>query len=178
MQLAVRDLCVRPYYNHPRGCPNHGKRPTCPPQASAIGNILDLRCPVFAIYYAFPFAEHVEKMRRRHPDWTERQVECCLYWQGTARKRLKVDIEQFKRVIPCYWVTESSSVEWEILWLPEANGVNMTETMQSVGIELEWPPKNWAYKIVLAGVKRFVVEGVHGREAGMRLRRELGKYEA
>jgi len=36
--------------------------------------------------------------------------------------------------------------------VPEAMGVNVTETMKRVGIELEWPPVNVAYQIALAGI--------------------------
>jgi hypothetical protein len=37
---------------------------------------------------------------------------------------------------------------------PEAQGVNLTETMKNVGIILEWPPEKLAYQIVLSGIKK------------------------
>ena len=43
--------------------------------------------------------------------------------------------------------------EYSIIACPEACGVNLTATMQKIGIELEWPPENVAYQIVLAGIK-------------------------
>ena len=36
---------------------------------------------------------------------------------------------------------------------PEGAGVNITTTMKSIGIDLEWPPKRYAYQVVLAGKK-------------------------
>ncbi len=36
--------------------------------------------------------------------------------------------------------------------VPEAMGVNVTETMKRVGIELEWPPVNVAYQIAMGGI--------------------------
>lgn len=138
---SVRDLCCKPYPNHKRGCPNYDKKEGCPPSAPLITETLDFSDPIYAIYNVFDFGAHVEKMRAKHPDWSQRQLECCLYWQGTARKQLRAEIRTFlgnhsyARVVMC----------------PEAQGVDVTATMKEVGIELEWPPKTVAYQIVLAG---------------------------
>lgn len=139
----VRALCSSPYPNHPKGCPNVGKRDLCPPRAKLIGTVLDLSQPVWAIYNAFPFGDHVDKMRALHPKWSQRQVECCLYWQGTARKQLKAEILAFLKRHPGL----------EVITCPEACGVDLTATMQDVGIALEWPPRTVAYQIALAGLK-------------------------
>lgn len=40
---------------------------------------------------------------------------------------------------------------WTVVHTPEANGVNLTETMRSAGITLQWPTDQVAYQIVLAG---------------------------
>ena len=85
-------------------------------------------------------------MRAKHPDWSKRQLECLLYWQGTARKKQKEQIEIFKK-----WINDE---EYIITTVPEAMGVNVTETMKRIGIELEWPPINVAYQIALAGFKK------------------------
>jgi hypothetical protein len=98
------------------------------------------------IWNKFPFGEHVARMRERHPDWSERQLACCLYWQGTARKQLEAEIEKFRRV-------RCTSV----FRIPEAHGVNVTATMERVGVYLEWPPKRWAYQVAIA---------IGGKDAG------------
>jgi len=82
-------------------------------------------------------------MRKKHPNWSDKQVKCVLYWQGTARKYLKQKIMMFKDSFPDYI----------IIRCPEAQGVNLTETMKNAGIVLEWPPENMAYQIVLGGIK-------------------------
>jgi len=131
------DLCTRPYPLHPKGCPNWGIRPTCPPVAPALSDILTE--PIYAIWNIFPFREHVEKMRKFHPLWSDRQVRCCLYWQGTARKELRLKVARF---------LENNSMQ--VVWVPEACGVNVTATMREIGERLEWPPENIAYQVVLA----------------------------
>jgi len=137
VDYGVRALCARPYHGHPKGCPNYGKRACCPPCAPKIENTLDLSKPVFAIFNVFDFGSHVARMRAKHPNWTDRQCACCLYWQGTARKHLREKVAQVRGL--------------RIISTPEAQGVNLTATMRTAGIELEWPPVKMAYQIVLAG---------------------------
>ncbi len=137
-------LCRRRYHNHPRGCPNWGKKQGCPPKARPIAKVIDLRKPTYCIYNAFDLASHVNRMRERHPAWTHYQLRCCLYWQGTARKHLKEKIKMFLRLFP----------EYTVLRTPEACGVDVTATMASAGILLEWPPEHLAYQVALAGVQQ------------------------
>lgn len=141
INYTVRDLCKKEYHNHSKGCPNWNKKSGCPPQAKKIVDIIDLNNSVFAIWNRFNIGEHISNMQIKHPEWTEYQLRCCLYWQGRARKNLKGCIEEFK-----YWYKG-----YVILICPEANGVNVTATMQQIGIKLEWPPVRYSYQIVLAG---------------------------
>lgn len=144
----VEKLCAKPYYNHLKGCPNFGKKKGCPPNQKRYDKAYDLNEPVMAIYNIFAFGDHVRKMRMLHPDWSQRQVECCLYWQGKARKQLKEIIElfQFANVGRFY------SIEM----VPEALGVNVTQTIidAKVSFRLEWPPKEFAFQVALAGIKK------------------------
>lgn len=144
---SMRGLCKKEYPNHPKGCPNYNKRHDCPPKVPLIGKVFDLSKPVFAIWNIYDFKAHTDKMRLLHTnqpekkDWSLRQIECCLYWQGTARKQLKSKVEDFTR-------KEGKHL---ILTTPEACGVNITETMKNVGVVLEWPPKIVTYQVALAG---------------------------
>lgn len=146
----VYRLCVRPYPNHKKGCPNYGRKKGCPPGVPMFDSFYDLSKPIYAIYNAFDFKGHVDHVRERHPDWSERQLKCCLYWQGSARKRLNERIEIFKRLV--------HNRRYIVNTVPEAMGVQVTETMKRIGIELEWPPVNVAYQVAMAGmVKRVAV---------------------
>lgn len=143
IQYSVRSLCARPYYNHPKGCPNYGRRPTCPPDAPKLEQIIDISASVYCIYNRFDLATHVEVMQVKHPTWSERQLYCCLYWQPKARKELQKLIKEF--------IYEVRGYGLQIVSNPEACGVNITETMRQINIELEWPPRSIAYQVVLAG---------------------------
>lgn len=140
----VRSLCFKPYPDHSKGCPNYGKKKGCPPEAELFDHVYDLDKPVYAIINKFDFKAHTDRMRQLHPEWSERQVRCCLYWQQGARNQLKEKIMYFFRehrghhVEPC----------------PEAMGVNITATLADVGIILEWPPETVAYQVALAGIRK------------------------
>ena len=148
VDLNVRKLCSESYYNHPKGCPNFGK-PRCPPKCRTIGEIIDLNKLVFAVWNIFDFSQHCAKMRTKHPNWSLRQVECCLYWQPTARKQLKHNITRFKmRHNYSHWIIVGLN---DKLGNPEGSGVNVTATMASIGHNLEWPPETKTYQVALAG---------------------------
>ncbi len=138
-------LCMKEYHNHKKGCPNYGKKEGCPPNTLPFDYVYDLSKTVYAIWNVFNFREHVIRMKNKHPLWSKRQLECCLYWQGTARKELRIEIEHFNRTyLGDYTITKC----------PEGMGVLVTNTMKHVGIELEWPPKYFVYQIAFAGILR------------------------
>lgn len=141
----MRGLCCNPYPNHPKGCPNFGKKEACPPKYPIIQELIDLspESPVYIIWTSFDIGAHVNRMRELHPKWTERQLYCCLYWQPRARKALKREVSVFLKEHPDMFIVVT----------PEGAGVNITATMAKVGVQLEWPPKNVTYQVVMAGRK-------------------------
>ncbi len=142
---SVRLLCLKTYYNHPRGCPNFNKKKGCPPGAPLFEDVFDLSKPVYAIFNKFDLRSHIYRMADRNPHWTEHQLRCVLYWQGKARKQLKEKIDLF--------MFEHQEVD-VVETCPEAMGVNVTATMAVVGIILEWPPVRVAYQVALAGTRK------------------------
>ena len=131
-EKSIQHLCVRPYPNHKKGCPNYNKKRICPPNQLLINEIIDLNKNAYVIYTDFNLGNHVIKMKERHPIWSERQLYCCLYWQKRARKTHFEEL--FKSRVRGRLLN--------IIHCPEAHGVNVTALMKVVGIELEWPPRN------------------------------------
>ena len=148
---SVRRLCKKPYYNHPKGCPNYGKKKGCPPDVPIFDDVYDLSRPIYAIYNRFDFKGHVDRMKEKHPEWSQRQLACCLYWQGSAKKELNTKIKLFHGAI-LGW----TGINYSICTCPEAMGVNVTETMRRVGIKLEWPPVNVAYQIAFVAMEKTI----------------------
>ena len=141
---SVRSVCTKPYPLHKKGCPNWGKKKGCPPSAPLLPDAFDLTGPCYLIINEFPIGEHVAKMRALHPDWSQRQLECCLYWQGTARKQLKAEIKTFLEAHP--------GNIYRVETCPEAMGLNVTATMHQAGLKIEWPPVNVARQIAFAAL--------------------------
>jgi hypothetical protein len=88
---------------------------------------------MYVIYTEYPVGLFAERMRLNHPEWEQqpRQWYNCIRWQGIARKQHKIDIRSFKwamRMIPDLHVDQN----------PEALGVNVSEIMKQVGIDLQW----------------------------------------
>lgn len=132
---SVRNLCQKPYPGHPQGCPNYGKRYICPPQAPMLGDVLDLSREVWAVWVEFDLKAQRYKMWFKHPKWSKRQAECCLYWQDGVRKTLRREMQE----IVGHPHMELFASGLAIVEVPEAMGVNVTETMRGIGVDLEWP---------------------------------------
>lgn len=142
---SPRSFCAREYPGHKKGCPNYGKYNLCPPDAPMFDEIFDMDKDIFLIYFSYDIKSHLQKMKTRHPNWTERQLRNVLYWQGTAKKLHKEEIKEF--------LTEYGHLGYEVI-TPEALGVDVTKTLEKVGINLEWPPMNYSYRIAFAGIPK------------------------
>lgn len=129
-------ICTRPYEGHKKGCPNFKKRWSCPGYAPFLFDLL--KPPFHVVWNRFHLGAHVERMREKHPNWSYRQLSCCLYWQNTARRQLRALVS----------VVKYDSL---VLYVPEACGVNVTATMAPQGVELEWPPRKYTYQVALLG---------------------------
>jgi hypothetical protein len=150
MEIVVKDLsevviepkarqwCKLPYPDHPKGCPNYGKRDTCPPKAEKFEKILNP--PFYLVGVKFDLEAWANKLKEKHPNWSDRQARCCLYWQGKVRKVLKQACEHTNKFF-----------HGKILYVPEGNGVDVFKTCEKVGIHLDRNPKKYVWKIAIIG---------------------------
>lgn len=138
VDYQAREWCKLPYPNHPRGCPNYGKRFSCPPQAPLIKEWLGNYKKLWFVCVPFNLAEHIENMLLKHPSWSNRQARCVLYWQSRVNKELQLETQGF---------TEGLNADWT--YCPEAMGVNVIETASKAGLPIETKPQRIVYKISL-----------------------------
>lgn len=142
VDYSMRALCATPYPGHKKGCPKlNSGHSGCPPIAPLFDKHFDIASPVFAIVNEFDIKAHMDKLAKKNTHWTDRQLRCCLYWQATARKQLA---EKIKYVLALKQFKDYASTT-----CPEAMGVNVSETMRTIGIILEWPPIILARQIAL-----------------------------
>lgn len=142
--LGIRRLCLRPYYKHPKGCPNYARRIDCPPQAPFFPDILKKRVYIAAV--VFDFKDYLNMRRNIHPDWTERTLRNPRHWQGHLRSELKKFISEK--------LSDSNGYGDTVIFNPEAMGVDVTKTCQNAGLKLEWPPQKNVCQVALIGQKR------------------------
>jgi len=133
--------CRLPYPGHPDGCPQYGKRPSCPPQAPYIAEFIDLQQPHWFLIIEFDFAEYLRYMLRKHPTWSVRRLRCLLYWQGSIRKIQYHQISSFQMEYPSTIAT----------LFPEAMGINIFATLINLKISFEKQPQQKVLKVALIG---------------------------
>jgi len=150
INTSVRHLCTKAYPGHPKGCPNWNHKAGCPPHIETVEQLLDFSKSIFAVYNRFDLGTHVQQLRKKHPKWSERQLHCCLYWQGTARKQLRQEVALLLADLHQF----STGYDPVVLYVPEANGVDVTTTMATVGFVIEWPPRLYAFQVALVGQRR------------------------
>lgn len=135
----IRELCARPYFKHSHGCPNLKTREDCPPKAPFFLDVYEPEVMIAAVVW--DFEKYLTLMKIRHPDWTERQLRNPLYWQGHLRSALRNHVELLK---------QSGEVDnMEVIFNPEAMGVNITATCKPVGLNIEWPPQKFMHRVAL-----------------------------
>jgi predicted metal-binding protein len=145
----IQALCHTPFYGHPRGCPNFGRKKNCPPNQLLINQVIDLSREAYVIYTKFNVGEFAERMRVIHPEWKDqpRQWYNMRRWQPKARKEHRYELGSFSATHPDSIFNTA----------PEAHGVNISALMLEIGIKLKWgwPPKhnenNKVYLISLGG---------------------------
>lgn len=131
-------------YNGKKGCPNIGRSKYCPPNDKNIDEIIDINEEVYVFGLSFNLKFHANKLREKHPKWTQKQCYNIIYWQPKEKKRFKVLINQFKKAHPKLVVDA----------LPEGHGVNITRMMKDAHIPLSWDyPLDIVWRIAIAGQK-------------------------
>jgi len=149
IDYKCRGYCTIPYHGHKKGCPNYNNHEECPPKVKLLKDVFDLDRRMFFVVEEFNLKEHVDRMRIKHPDWSEFQLKSLLYWQNGVRKNLKLKTEKF---IERYKVKYGDNLNYTLL--PEAMGVMVINTALKLGIPIERTPVNKVFKIALVGYRK------------------------
>jgi hypothetical protein len=147
--------CCSPYEGHPHGCPNFIKGCTSRP---SLTELTTKYSRWFAVVETFDLKSHAERMKAKHlehigkngkivPAWTERQCRNPLYWQGTVRHNLKIKAAKLQDYLEYLYKSRGF-----LLDIPEANGVDVFETMAKAGIILEKKP-DIVRKVMIVGLE-------------------------
>lgn len=147
----TRDWCKLPYPGHPKGCPNYNKKDTCPPIVPLVTDKFDLSQQHWIAVTKFNLKEHASALKEKHPDWSDKQCRCCLYWQNTVRKELRGFVNEFIKEMNFISNFSANIGELDSTLIPEAMGVNIFRTCHRVGIKIKKNPSDIVYKVALIG---------------------------
>jgi predicted metal-binding protein len=142
VNYRARGWCSLPYPDHPKGCPNYGKKAICPPQVVQLDQWLGEYQSLWLVCVGFDLAEHVASMLVKHPNWSYRQARNLLYWQPKVNKALREAVARF-----------TMGMTSRTTYCPEAMGLNVMTTARRAGLPIQTHPEEIVYKIAL------VVEG-------------------
>jgi len=129
--------CKLPYPGHPKGCPNFPK--CCESRPHFNDYEEDLKW--YAVVEIFNLKAHADSMKEKHPKWSERQCRNLLYWQNGVRSRLRKKAEAI--AFPLMGDV--------ILDIPEANGVQVFDTMAKQGFVIDRQKPDIIRKVMLVG---------------------------
>jgi len=141
---ASGEWCRLSYIDHPKGCPNYGKKKKCPPYAKPFEDLIEP--PYYIIVQEFDLEAQMKRMKKCHPDWTDRQCRNPRYWQGGVVKKLREEAYNF--------VESHPEENLMVLEIPEANGVHVFKTCRNIGITLDRNPQKIVRKVMIIGKKK------------------------
>ena len=124
----INRLCQLPYPGHKKGCPNYNKKESCPPNNQRFDEMYNVDKTIWMVALQFDLKAHMDKLRLVHPNWSDRQLRCVLYWQSKLRKMLRSEVNKFLEDKP------DLSVDYS----PERREINVCKMMEAYGIPLEW----------------------------------------
>ena len=137
----VLDLCAYPYPNHPKGCPNQEK--CC---SSPYFDILEPFKYYYLLYLVFNYKKYKELRREEHPEWTENQTKCVLYWQNSLKRLIKDYLEDlYKEGNHFYIIGCGSGFKLSFqnkVFSMESMGINVFSTLKRNGIGFEVKPRD------------------------------------
>jgi len=115
-----------PYYEK-KFCKNYPRCKFSSAHKYQFENVFDLDEPMYLVFKNFDLKNHAMKMKKAHPNWTERQCKNLLYWQRTidniVHKRAKrfIKIKNLNRYMT----------------VGEGFGLNIYATCRNAGLKLE-----------------------------------------
>ena len=135
--------CLDPYYKHPKGCPNWNYKEGCPPHVPYFPKVYSK--DIYIATVRFNFADYLASRKLAHPDWTEKALKNPRHWQGHVRSELRSFLFDY--------LSDHPNIDGEIIFNPEALGINVFATCEKAGIILEHTPEHFVYNVAIIAKK-------------------------
>jgi len=181
---GVRLLCK----NAKLTCPNFDRSWACPPVSPLMKDFLGEFHQFHLVWFVYDLDARCDKMRKLHPDWSDRKCRNPRHYNGTIRAGLESEVKKFTQKLGA---VDDEFVLWsgtcrvcknkkdggctkpsgEPCRYPkrrrysmESSGINVDATVLKIGLKLEWPPVHKVYQVGLIS------------RGNVHLRKGLSKY--
>lgn len=171
----VQTYCVNPGFK----CPSYRHSWACPPEAPYLEREVSKYQKFYLIFSKFDLNSYVEKEKAKHPRRSEAKIRNRFYLKNYLRDCLEKEIFKFLETYKDNY--ETKLVLWDghcricqkllskdctydtgdpcrysnkIRYSMEAVGINVTETVRKLNLNIEWPPINYYYRFGLICFKR------------------------
>lgn len=136
----IGQWCQLPYSEHKKGCPNYGKGLLCPPKSPFYRDIVkNWQC--FSVVYAvIDLKGYKDEMRISHPNWSEKQLSCVLYWQRRVKVKLRSEVDKICNIGNDLVLGCGSG--FGDCYSMESVGINVIQTLKNNNIEIDVKPIN------------------------------------
>lgn len=166
----VQTYCVSPSFK----CPNYGHSWTCPPEAPYMKDAVSKFQSFYLIYDEINLNEYIKKKKLENPNLREEKIRNQAYTDSAFKNNLENEIDKFlgnhhedyeERLIlwagfcrTCYNNVDKGCTydsgkpcryPHKQKYAMEAVGVNVTDTVKNLSVNIEWPPVNFVYRFGL-----------------------------
>ncbi|OLS12537.1 MAG: hypothetical protein RBG13Loki_3848 [Promethearchaeota archaeon CR_4] len=172
---AVQQMCVTPKFT----CPHYGHSWACPPEAPYLKEELAKYKKFYIVYFGVNLDDYVSTQRKDHPGWSENSIRNSVYFGKMLQEGYETELTTFLVTYNApysekwvFWCGGSCALcenpkdggcthdaghqcrhPDEMRYSMEAVGIMVNETVKKTGIEIEWPPVHWTYRIGLVCFK-------------------------
>jgi len=119
---TIKSWCRLPYRNY-KGCRN---AKDCSYFRNDLQEVLREHKRLYLVWCDWNLEEYAIRMKKKHPEWSDRNCRNLLRWQSSLKSTLRKFIES--RMMGC-----------TPYWNAEGGGVNFYRTMPKFGVPLELP---------------------------------------
>jgi predicted metal-binding protein len=165
-EALIFDTKVQSYCNNPKYvCPYFGHSWACPPKAPYLEEEIMSYESYFLIYTKFDLKGNSMKNKKRYKGYSymrkimEKEIESFLKQHNDRFDELKILWDGHCRI--CEKENKTCSIENnipcrypnKIRYSMEAVGIDVTQTVKNVNLDIEWPPVNRIYRFGLICAK-------------------------
>lgn len=170
----VQTYCVNPNFK----CPSYGHSWTCPPEAPYLEEEVSNYQKFFLVYVKFSVIEYIQDIKAKHPKRSEKTIKNAFFMKNLLRDKLEREIFNFiekyqssfeKRLIlwdgfcrVCYNENDKGCTydsgdpcryPEKKRYSMEAVGIDVTQTVKNLNLNIEWPPNDNVFRFGLVCYK-------------------------